>query len=236
MLIKNQKSFNMGAILALTFLGVLVLIFSPLFGGKNGLEFSDDLFNKLSKGSSYFLKGIETKAKQFEGKSISVTVNLGKRETVDKAVKVLSVGGAQLEPKDVDLTLNADLGKLVANVLKDSDAMYNNDGKSVSARYGMDEREVMELWWNVLNKSVKELQKQKKIEEANLVSETLKKGIEPAYNYYGIEAQKVSDKFLVMSFLLIFYVAYTMWWGYAIYYMFEGLGLSMKKSKVKKEV
>jgi hypothetical protein len=39
-----------------------------------------------------------------------------------------------------------------------------------------------------------------------------------------------------MTFLLVFYVAYTMWWGFAIFYIFEGIGLSMKKAKVKKEV
>jgi len=27
-----------------------------------------------------------------------------------------------------------------------------------------------------------------------------------------------------------------MWWGFAIYYMFNGIGLSMTKAKVKKEV
>jgi nucleotide-binding universal stress UspA family protein len=27
-----------------------------------------------------------------------------------------------------------------------------------------------------------------------------------------------------------------MWWGFAIFYMFDGIGLTMKKAKVKKEV
>jgi hypothetical protein len=27
-----------------------------------------------------------------------------------------------------------------------------------------------------------------------------------------------------------------MWWGYAIFFLFDGIGLSMKKAKVKKEV
>ena len=39
----------------------------------------------------------------------------------------------------------------------------------------------------------------------------------------------------MLSGLLVFYVFYTMWWGYAIFYMFEGFGLTMKKAKVKKE-
>jgi hypothetical protein len=39
-----------------------------------------------------------------------------------------------------------------------------------------------------------------------------------------------------MTFLLVFYIAYTMWWGFSIFFFFEGIGLSMKKAKVKKEV
>jgi hypothetical protein len=46
----------------------------------------------------------------------------------------------------------------------------------------------------------------------------------------------VSDRWGLMSLMLVFYVLYTLWWGYAILYLFAGLGLSMKKAKVKKEV
>ena len=64
----------------------------------------------------------------------------------------------------------------------------------------------------------------------------MKKAVEPAYNYYGVVAEKVIDKAVIMTGLLVFYVAYTMWWGFAIFYMFDGIGLTMKKAKVKKEV
>ena len=46
----------------------------------------------------------------------------------------------------------------------------------------------------------------------------------------------VVDKAGIMTGLLVFYVAYTMWWGFAIFFMFDGIGLTMKKAKVKKEV
>jgi capsid portal protein len=63
----------------------------------------------------------------------------------------------------------------------------------------------------------------------------MKKAIEPAYNFYKIDGQKVVDHAGMLSGLLVFYVAYTMWWGYAIFYLFDGFGLTMKKAKVKKE-
>jgi len=121
-------------------------------------------------------------------------------------------------------------------MLTDSDAMFKNKDSEVTARYGIDGKEVMSLWHGVFSKSMKELQKAKKIDEANMVNTALKKGVEPAYNFFGIEAQDIMDKAGTVVGLLTFYVAYTMWWGYAIFYMFEGIGLSMKKAKVKKEV
>lgn len=237
MLIRHSKTFNTGAFLGVTFLGVLMLIFSPIFpGGTNGLDYSDDLFNKLSKGSSYFIPEIGTKAQKFSGSNLNLSVKLDKPDQVDKAVKMIITAGLQVGAKDTELKISGDLGKLLAQVLQDSDAMYHNNGKVVSERYGLNEKEVMTLWWTLLSKMDKELKKEKKVAESNTVSDVMKKCVEPAFNYYGIEAQSVADKAVIMTALLVFYVAYTMWWGYAIFYMFDGLGLSMKKSKVKKEV
>lgn len=236
MLVRHKKAFNVGAFLGFTFIGILFLIFSPVFGGKNGLEYSDDLFNKLSKGSSYFIPKLAKDVEKLPPTPYNVTVKMDKPETAEKAVKLLLAAGTQVGAQGNEITINADLGKLLSVVLKDSDAMYHNNGAEVASRYGMNEKEAMKLWWTVLNRSIKELQKEKKIDQANLIAEVNMKAIEPAYNYYGIQAQSVIDKAGTMTGLLVFYVLYTMWWGYAIFYMFEGIGLSMKKAKVKKEI
>jgi len=236
MLIRNQKTLNLGGLLGLTFIGILIVIFSPVFGGKNGLEYSDDLFNKLAKGSSYFIPEIAKSVRGFDGKNISVAVKMDKPEVAQKAARMLLVGGAQVGVNDTELKITGDFGKLLGNVLNDSDAMYKNDGAKISSLYGADELDVMSVWWNVLNKTARELQKEKKVEEANIAIEVMRKGIEPAYNFYKIDAQSVADKAGILISLLVFYVVYTMWWGYSIFYLFDGLGLTMKKAKVKKEV
>lgn len=237
MLIRHKKTFNVGMGMGISFVVVLLLIFSPIFpGGHNGLEFSDDLFNKLSKGSSYFIPKVSESAKKFNGKEVSVTVKLDKPGMPEKAVKILLAAGMQVGAQGADVKITGDMGKFFATVLKDSDSMFKNDGASVSGAYGMDERDVMTVWWTVMSKMVFELQKAKKIDEANMINEVMKKAVEPAFNFYKIEAQGVSEKAGTMVALLVFYVIYTMWWGYAIFYMFDGMGLSMKKAKVKKEV
>ena len=237
MIIKNKKTFSIGAVLAVTFLGILMLIFSPIFGeGKNGLVFSDDMFNKLSKGSSYFIPKVMKSSEKYANTTIALTVKLEKPEENDGTMKMLTAAGTEVKNDGPALQISGNLGALMSKVLQDADDMYKNDGKKVSDRYGVEEKAVMASWWNLLKVMDKELKKQGKIEDANIISDVMKKAVEPAYNYYKIEAQRVADKALIMTGLLVFYVAYTMWWGFAIFYMFDGIGLTMKKAKVKKEV
>ncbi|MEN6440456.1 MAG: hypothetical protein ABFD97_17925 [Syntrophobacter sp.] len=240
MLVRHKKTFSMGALFGVTFLVILSVIFSPIFGeGKNGLEFSDDLFNKLSKGSSFFIPDVRKNTLPFEGQSFTASV---KTANPDLAVKMLMTAGAQVGRDDTRLKVTGDLGKLLAAVLIDSESMYHNKGSELTARYGFtgeadsSAKKALKTWWEILNTMIFDLQVQKKIEQATATDQVLKKGIEPAYNFYGVAAESVSSKALLMISLLVFYVIYTMWWGYAIFYMFDGIGLSMKKAKVKKEV
>lgn len=236
MLIRHAKLFNMGMLLAVTFLGVLFLIFQPVFNGKNGLEFSDDLFNKLSKGSSYFIPEVLKGSEKLLGTNFTVNIKLDKPEQAESAVKLLTGNGAQAVVKDTQLTINGDLGKLLGGILKDSEEMYQNDGSKVAGRYGFQEMDAMALWWSMLTKMNKEFQKEKKLTESEMVMKVLQRAIEPAYNYYGVQPEKVSGKAFTVIGLLVFYVLYTMWWGYAVFYLFDGIGLTMKKAKMKKEV
>jgi hypothetical protein len=237
MAISNKGPFTIGALLALSFVGVLILIFSPIYGGgMNGLDFADDLFNKLSKGSSYFIPKLKEANKEFQGKPFSVTITLEKPKEVEQINKLFTAAGSKVDVQGTNLKIEGDLGKTVDLVLKDSDLMFHNQGKELTTAYGMDEKEVMRAWWTALSRMDKFFKKNLKIEEANHISEINKKGIEPAYNFYKIEPQRVVDRAGLMIFLLVFYVFYTMWWGYAIFYLFDGVGLTMKKAKIKKEV
>lgn len=247
----HKKALGVGVALAISFWIVLFLIFSPIFGeGKNGLVFADDLFNKLSKGSSYFIPKLFKSNEPFIGKSFTVSINLSKPEDkpgdaekrAERASKLFEVNqGAKAVVNGSEIKLEGDLGLVLKAALEDSDVMFKNEGDKIKAKYatamGTDDiKQIYRQWNNILPKISKEFAKEKKIEESNIVSAVTKKAVETAYNYYGVEAQSVADKAVLMTGLLVFYVAYTMWWGFAIFYIFEGIGLSMKKAKVKKEV
>lgn len=237
MLVRYKKSMSLGLIMAVSFVGVLILIFSHVFDGKNGLEYSDELFNKLAKGSSYFIPELKENLKGAEGTDFGGTaVKMESADAAARAAKLLTHAKANVQVKGAELTINGSLIGVLADVLDDSNTMYYNQGSDVSAKYGMDEKEVMSTWWSVLNRVAKEFQKSKKTEQANVIFDVIRKGIEPAFNFYKIEPQKVSEKALTLFGMLFFYIVYTMWWGYAIFNVFDGIGLSMKKAKLKQEV
>ncbi len=235
-MLHNKKKFAQGIMLLASFVVVLVIIFMPVFpGGENGLNFSDDLFNKLSKGSSNFIPQVMEAVKPQDGQTLDVTVKFKDPAVMQTAAVVLSKAGAQVSEKDGGLAVSGDLGKLLTQVAQDSQYMYDNDGAKVEAFYGIDAKKAVKAWWTALAGMIKPLQKADKTDQANVIDTVMRKAIEPGYNYYGIPAENILDKIPTAAGLLIFYVLYTLWYGFAIFDIFAGIGLSMSKSKIKKE-
>ncbi len=240
MLITNKALFNKGLLLFGSFACVFAAIFMPIWGGgHNGLDAADSMFNRLSKGSSYFIPGVKEQALKLEGKQVTITAKVKDAKSAERAVENLTKAGATAELKDGAVTYTGDLGKILGAALVDADDMFKNNGKAVQERYGVTDKDseklITKAWWAVLDPSIKELQKQKMIQEAKVVGQVNKRGLEPGYNFYGIAGEKVLDNILPLVGLLVFYVVYTMWYGYAIFDMFGGIGMGMSKPKIKKE-
>jgi hypothetical protein len=252
----HKGHLGIGIVLAISFWVVLFLIFSPIFPKtpdgepQNGLEFADRMFNRLAKGSSYFIPKVAKSNEKFMGKMFSATIKVDKPEDkpgdaearAQRASKLFMLNpGAKVEVNGAQLKIEGDLGLVLKAALEDSDVMFKNEGDKIKAKYaeamGTDDvKQMYRQWNNVLPKIDKVFKKEGKIEEAKMVSDVTKKAIEASYNFYGIQAQQVSEKAGLMTFLLSFYVVYTLWWGFAIFFIFEGIGLNMSKAKVKKEV
>lgn len=260
MLIHNGKAFTRGLLLLCSFLVVFVIFFMPVFpaqeaGGQktNGLVYADHLFNTLSKGSSLFLDpamqangNIDQPTKtRTEGKTLDLDVPF--KKTTDsytdasgaqKDLQVLTSAAALLKGKGFtvsesgnSLKIKGELYPVLQTVLADSLAMYHNKAGEVSARHnGMDGRAVMKTWWHLLSSLIQPMQRAGQVDEASAVSTVISKGIEPSYNFFGITPMRVVDNIPLVVGFLIFYVIYTMWYGFAIFELFEGIGLTMKKS------
>ncbi len=227
-MIANKKEFYAGFGLIVIFTIILIILFMPVFGGKNVLENLDMLYNSISKGSAYYIPKAKKEAKPLSGTQISVDLKLDTDNQAKQTAPLFEKGGARVQVSGANLKVTGDLGQILENSLTDADYMYHNDGERVSDKYGYSEKEALYNWWKALKALDLALKKQKKFEAAKVVDLIQKKAVETAYNFYGIESQKISDRFGIVTFSLIFYVVYTLWYGFAILYMFEGWGLRLE--------
>jgi len=226
-MIENKKQFFAGFGLMAAFSVVLVLFFSPVFGGQNGLDYLDKLYNSISKGSAYYVPKVSKEVEVFRGDIIDVTLGMADRQQVEQTAGLFQTPATDIQGSETQIQIKGDLGEILADCLADADAMYYNQGEKLSSEYGYDERRVLYNWWNVLKEMEKDLKRQEKFEEARIVALTVKKAVEPAYNYYSIEPQKISDRLGIVITSLVFYVIYTVWYGFAFMFMFQGWGMKL---------
>ncbi len=226
-MIEHKKEFFGGLGMMAAFVVVLILVFSPVFKGQNGLEYLDDLYNSISKGSAYYIPKVKEEADKFIGKSVDVTLVMANDEQAQQTAPLFMKAGALVNVSGPELKVSGDLGKILDNCIADADDMYHNKGEKVASKYGYNERRVLYNWWKASKSMDKDLKKQKKFEETKVISLVIKKAVESSYNYYKIKPEKISDKLGIVIFSLVFYVGYTLWYGFAIMFMFEGWGMKL---------
>jgi len=227
-MIARKKEFTLGLILLIAFFAVLAIFFSPVFNGHNGLDYLDSLYNSISKGSAYYIPKLKDEAKAFNGNNVELSFAMASPTQAQQTSKLFMKAGAMVNVTDAKLKVTGDLGKILDNCLGDTDFMYKNDGNAVSGKYGYGERQALYNWWQSFKGVEKSLNDQKKFKEAKAVANISKKGIEASYNFYKIEPQSIMDRLGVVIFSLVFYVIYTLWYGFAIMFMFEGWGMQLE--------
>ncbi len=238
MAVKMEK-LRIGIFLLASFIGVLIIMFIPIWGThkENFLAYADRMFNSLAKGSAYFIPELKSKVEGAKGIPVDITI---KGEKVDPEIckKIYAMAGAQIEVVEKGkFHIKGDLGQILLAVLEDSENMYWNRGDVIKEKYGVEnEKAVLKNWHLTLELIEKDYKLAKKVKELEFITTVKTKALEPAYNFYGIVPEKVQKHAFLLAFLLLFYTIYTVWYGFAILYFFEGLGLSFKKPKFKKEV
>ncbi len=231
MLIRDRKHFTIGIVMLIVFAIVLIVMSLPVFGGKNAFEAADHLYNSIAKGSSYKIPKLEKQAQGFKGTAIDCTIDAQAIPDMDLAGKIAAMAGIQLSQSGGKLTLKGDLGTMALAALKDADLMYYDKETRVSDKYGKPGKQVLFTWWKLLKETKNTLKRKKLVKQASFLDEVVKKGIEVGYNFSGIAPEKASSKAGILTFSLVFYVCYTVWWGFSIFFLFEGFGLAMEAGK-----
>ena len=98
MLIHEKGPFVRGSILLISFLVLFCVLLTPIMRDEKGnhltgLQYADNVFNELSKGSSYFIPSVREHVKTVEKVNVKVTVTMKKAELAETAVQVLTKAG-----------------------------------------------------------------------------------------------------------------------------------------------
>ncbi|MBU0484493.1 MAG: hypothetical protein KKB30_08265 [Proteobacteria bacterium] len=228
-MIAHKKEFTGGLLLFIAFWIVFVIGMSPIFGdGKNILNYMDNLYNTISKKSAYYIPAVKEKTVAYQGKMVSFTVKGKNPEQAASMAKLFTAGQAKVSLKDEIVKVEGDFGLILDNIINDAEVMFANDGKMIRAKYGLPEKQALYDLWNAMKSAEKDLNKQKKFKEAKIINQVQTKAVEPAYNYYGIEAEDIKSKLGIVVASLAGYVIYTLWFGFSILFMFEGWGLKLE--------
>ncbi len=228
-MIHDKKEFAIGAGLIAAFFVALAAIFMPFFeGGKNTLDYMDGLFNAISKHSAYYIPDVAEKARTQQGKSATVAVAPADANQAERLRTLFTAAGATVTTDGAKLNVTTDLGRLVDAALADADLMYHNDGDGVAGKYGFDGKRALYDWHQAFAAMTKELNTQDNFAAAKLLRDVQSKALEPAYNYYGVEAVPMTQMLWIALLALVGYVLYTIWYGFAILFLFEGWGLRLE--------
>ena len=231
-MIANKKEFSGGLALMVAFWIVFAALLSPLYPGQdkkvNMLDYMDNMYNSISKKSAYYIPATQKKAEAYRGTMVEMTIKTDATLPADRLTNLMQHAGMTVEAGDAEVKVSGDLGGLINAILVDADAMYANNGQALSAKYGVNEKQVLYDWYNALKVMEKRMTKQEKFQESKMLYQVRTKSVEPSYNYYGIEAQSIKEKAVLVICSLVGYVIYTMWFGFAILFMFEGWGLKLE--------
>ena len=222
---EERKILLIGAGMLAAFTAVLVLIFLPLFAQGNALNLMDSLYNSVSKASAYYIEDVRKENEVFLDKAVELNLELPDADFAAVALPVLERAVGTATGEGTRVRVSGQLGKILAAALADADDMFHNRGEAVSGRYGgTDARVVTYTWWQICAAMERDLNRQKLFAEATFVSRVQKKAIECAYNYFGIEPEAIGERWGTVLLSLVFYVVYTMWYGFAVMYLFAGAG------------
>lgn len=226
-MIAHKKEFSLGLAMFAGFWVLFVILMSPVFAGKNLLDYMDNLYNMISKSSANYISSVREKAAEYKGNQVSFAIK-AKGDQASRMTKIFQAGGATVTAEGEKLKVSGDLGAIITNILADADAMFANDGQAIKTKYGVDEKPLMYDAYNAVKAAEKDLNAQSKFKEGKILHNVMTKALEPAYNYYGIQAVPIKEKWGTVVISLVGYVFYTLWFGFAILFMFEGWGLKLE--------
>lgn len=230
-MIRDRAKFNIGILGLVTFFIALTIWLSPVIDDQTGLQWADNFFNQLSKNSSHFIPRVSQDAERYRGKGFQAQVTVKDPAIAQHIAQLFARAGSEAKTRGNQVTLAGDLGAVAKIVIADAEVMYENREHDLQAKYGFPGREVIFCWWTALDAIYQQFVDSGDVTTSNFASALKTKVCEPAYNFAGITPRNASDAGLLLFMLLAFYIVYTVWYGFSILYLFEGLGITAQATR-----
>ena len=235
-LVTDPRKLKLGLAGLAVFIAVLAAGLSPITSRGNALVWADGVLNELAKSSSVSFPDARKQVAKQLGKSVDLGVKPKEPVSKEDVVRLIRMNGAEARLDGQDkVRITGDLGNLASAALVDAELAYRNQSGALEEKYGTKGYGAICCWWAIFDGLTRGYVRESKSKEANFASFMATKVLEPAYNFRGIRPNGIKDKAVPATLLLAFYVLYTIWYGFSILLIFEGLGISAKAASVKKE-
>jgi len=232
----DRKKFTIGLVGLITFFTALAFWLSPVIDHKTGLEWADELFNQLAKNSIHFMPGAMKMAAKFEGVFIDIGVSSRWPGTDAQVAHIIRANGMFARViGDGRVRIIGDLGLLGKTAAADADLLFRGEEQRLQEKYGISGKEVIYYWWTAFDGLIRRYIQENRPSEANFAKYMTTRVLEPSYNFAKIKPKNISKNAGLVVFLLGFYILYTLWFGFSIMVLFEGLGIKATKPAEKKE-
>jgi hypothetical protein len=230
-MIRDRRRFLLGAAGLAVFAVSLALWGLPFREGPSGLERADRFFNRLAKHSAHRFSDQRKEAGEFLETRFEAACVLKEAEDAPRLARVLASGGIETEVHGATVRLRGYLGRAAAAAIDDAELLYCGEEQTLAGKYGFSGREAVYWWWTAFGAVYRRQVEERRIEESNFASAIRTKVCEPAYNFAGFEPVSAAESAAPLAGILVFYVLYTVWYGFSIFFLFEGLGIRARKHK-----
>ena len=116
----KKKELGIGIFLMATFIAVLIGIFMPLFEGGNALDYLDNLYNSISKGSAYYIPKVEHQVEDHGSEVVTLNLKMADPGAARAAEPLFLSAGATTAIEGDNLMVNGDLQTIFLACLEDA--------------------------------------------------------------------------------------------------------------------
>ena len=237
MFVQNKKKFLYGLFGLFTFFMVLSFWFFPIIGPKTGLQWADNLFNQLAKNSADSIPLVSKRVQKLRGVTVDLSIH-PRGPGADQAVAriIMANGMSAGLIGDGRVRIRGDLEWLSLAASTDADLLSKGKDEGFQSKYGLSGKEAIYYWWTAFDDLTRRYIQLNRPAEADFAKFMTTRILEPSYNFAGIESKNISENVGIVALLLMFYIFYTVWYGFSIMYLFEGFGIEATKVGEKMEV